>query len=418
MVDLISFTSSRGGAAKATARIFRALTIKKFDVKWYTVEKDKNSLYKISSPCLLQEFVHKLFWYISQVIIIFCERKRNVKFSLNLWGSSFIKKKIKNSKTVHLHWINNETLAIRDFKLLSGKSVITLHDEWFYCGAEHYALNPEVVNKANQGYRIQRPFSIISYIIWHYKKVHYKKLHDVIFTVPSVWMQQRALSSYLLRGRDIRVVPNPINTDLFCPSDTKEFQLKWNIDETDFVILFGAVDGTENFIKGYDLIEEALKLLSADNSFSYRNIKIVIFGGKDTGITTFHNFQTINVGFISNEVSLVKLYSLASITIVPSRAESFGQVAAESLACTTPVVCFGYSGLLDIVEHKKSGYLAEPFDPISLADGIRWCINLENDTFIQLGKYGRDRMVAKFSFDSVAKDYLSIYSEIQKRDKK
>ena len=35
-------------------------------------------------------------------------------------------------------------------------------------------------------------------------------------------------------------------------------------------------------------------------------------------------------------------------------------------------VAFDIGGLKDIVDHKKTGYLAKPFDPIDLANGIIW----------------------------------------------
>ena len=51
-----------------------------------------------------------------------------------------------------------------------------------------------------------------------------------------------------------------------------------------------------------------------------------------------------------------KLYSLADVTIVPSKMEVLGQTALESLACGTPVVAFNNTGLSDIIIHKKNGY--------------------------------------------------------------
>ena len=53
--------------------------------------------------------------------------------------------------------------------------------------------------------------------------------------------------------------------------------------------------------------------------------------------------------------------------IVPSKLETFGQTATEAMACGTPVVAFNNTGLSDIVEHKKNGYLAELLDINDLA---------------------------------------------------
>jgi len=60
---------------------------------------------------------------------------------------------------------------------------------------------------------------------------------------------------------------------------------------------------------------------------------------------------------------------------VPSRHETFGQAASEAQACGTPVVAFSVGGLQDIVLPKKTGFLAEPFEALSLAAGISWVLN-------------------------------------------
>jgi len=63
---------------------------------------------------------------------------------------------------------------------------------------------------------------------------------------------------------------------------------------------------------------------------------------------------------------------------VPSLQEAFGQTASETMGCGTPVVAFGRTGLLDIIDHKENGYLAKPFDTTDLANGIEWVFNAPN----------------------------------------
>ena len=91
--------------------------------------------------------------------------------------------------------------------------------------------------------------------------------------------------------------------------------------------------------------------------------------------------------------------------------ESFGQVAAESLACETPVLAFNYSGIKDIVYHQKSGYLAEPFSVEALADGMEWILSRDLNELLQLGVSGRDHIIENFSESVVIEKLLSIYRE-------
>ena len=85
------------------------------------------------------------------------------------------------------------------------------------------------------------------------------------------------------------------------------------------------------------------------------------------------------VGLISfsDDLSLRLLYSAADVMVVPSIQEAFGQTASEAQACGTPVAAFKIGGLLDVVSHKETGYLADPYDPKSLAYGINWIIEDE-----------------------------------------
>lgn len=64
----------------------------------------------------------------------------------------------------------------------------------------------------------------------------------------------------------------------------------------------------------------------------------------------------------------------AAFSVVPSRAEAFGLVALESLACGTPVVASRTGGLVEIVRDGIDGALATPGDPASLALAMRRCL--------------------------------------------
>jgi hypothetical protein len=43
---------------------------------------------------------------------------------------------------IHLHWLGDGTLSIEEIGHLSVPLVWTLHDQWAFCGAEHYTWPP------------------------------------------------------------------------------------------------------------------------------------------------------------------------------------------------------------------------------------------------------------------------------------
>jgi len=63
------------------------------------------------------------------------------------------------------------------------------------------------------------------------------------------------------------------------------------------------------------------------------------------------------------------LYSVADVSVVPSRREPFGLVAVEALACGSPVVATNQGGLPDII-NDKVGSLVDVDDAFSLSSAI------------------------------------------------
>ena len=117
-------------------------------------------------------------------------------------------------------------------------------------------------------------------------------------------------------------------------------------------------------------------------------------------------FPLYELGSFSDDLALALAYSAADVMCVPSRQESFGQIAAEAMACETPVVAFGATGLLDIIDHQKNGYLARPYDSIDFAAGIEW--TLKNKA--NLGSAARKKIETEFSPGDVARRHLELYS--------
>jgi glycosyltransferase involved in cell wall biosynthesis len=103
--------------------------------------------------------------------------------------------------------------------------------------------------------------------------------------------------------------------------------------------------------------------------------------------------------------------------VIPSRIDNLPNTGVEALSCGTPVVAFNTCGLPDIVQHKHTGYLAKAFEPIDMAQGIKWVLetqlentNLEKLSWLSMNS--RQAAISQYSNSVVVEQYLNIYRKI------
>lgn len=110
-----------------------------------------------------------------------------------------------------------------------------------------------------------------------------------------------------------------------------------------------------------------------------------------------------------NQNEVAEIYSVADVSVVPSREEPFGLVAIEAMACGTPVVATRGGGLVDFV-NDKVGRLVNIDDCKQLADGI-------TDEIKSNSKSLKGRFAAKYAKDGFAwrKPVLQMVNLFEKR---
>jgi glycosyltransferase involved in cell wall biosynthesis len=255
-------------------------------------------------------------------------------------------------------------------------------------------------------------------IIWRIKlnKLNHRK--DLVITAPSNWILERAKRSLILKDMPIYLLPNPIDVDNFCAcSYEKKHYLReqCGFKRDDFVFCFGAVGGKKNPFKGSELLEKAFEILIPSLSESVVNkIKIITFGGSAKGADKMCGVDVYQMGHIASPADLAILYSSADCVVVPSLVESFGQVAAEALACETPVISFACSGLLDIVIDGKTGLTAMPYDVEQLSEKLKLIFSMSEGERKDMGKRGREYVINSFSYPVIADKYQKIIDEAKK----
>ncbi|MCM3130276.1 glycosyltransferase family 4 protein [Paenibacillus provencensis] len=64
------------------------------------------------------------------------------------------------------------------------------------------------------------------------------------------------------------------------------------------------------------------------------------------------------------------IYALSDLFVFPSSTETFGNVILEAMASGLPVIAASAGGVLDIIEHEKTGILCPPEDHSSIVNSI------------------------------------------------
>jgi glycosyltransferase involved in cell wall biosynthesis len=320
---------------------------------------------------------------------------------------------------VHLHWLGDGTLSIEEIGRLPMPLVWTLHDQWAFCGAEHYTSPPLPGETASTDERFAAGYSPASRPAheagpdlnrrtWLRKRRTWRRPIHIV--CPSQWQADCARRSTLMADWPITVVPHPIDLNVWAPWDQAQARALLGLPADRPLVLFGAIGGSADPRKGADLLLHALQRLRRQVAGTpLEQLELVVFGQSRPAQSPALGFPIHYSGHLHDDLSLRLLYAAADVMVVPSRQEAFGQTASEAHACGTPVVAFATGGLVDIVEDRITGVLAEPFDPLSLAAAIRWVL-VDPQRRGHLGAAARQRAERLWDPAWVATQYADVFS--------
>ncbi|MBL7190468.1 glycosyltransferase family 4 protein, partial [bacterium] len=337
------------------------VTIVGFDSK---VKKDECN---IEEGIRVYRFKH-LFPYIPKLI--------NRRYSLKFFGQRIkLSNKIKELSQIHnFHIVESYDwsgpLWYKPFSPL----IVRLHG----------AYTPNWKSKGQRAHRLIR-----------YVERRNVKMADYILSVAR-HIAPLTLETLNLKNRDYTVIYNGVDLSVFKPMglERREKQILYvgTVDKRKGVIelfqamriVFQEIPGAELVLigrlpdgkKGEVFKESLLNQLNPENRNSVRFL-----------------------GFIPNE-QLPQWYNQAGIVVFPSKAEAFGIVPVEALACGTPIVITSRVSGPEIVKDGISGLLADPLNPEQFAAAI---IKLLKDHKLRdtISRNARKRAVEMFDINKI-----------------
>jgi len=322
---------------------------------------------------------------------------------------------VKEADVIHLHWINFGFLSLKSIKKLiaTGKPiVITLHDMWTFTGGCHYSKDCTNYLRScgNCLPYLKHPHETdLSGKGWKRKAELFR--HKNLTIVPcSEWLASKARQSSLLKDKKVLSVPNPIDVSVFKPEEKSKSKKIFNLNPDKNYILFAAMKVSDER-KGFAYFKRGLEILATKFPNALHSTELLIFGQYQEEDFAGIPFKINSLGRLSEVSSIVNAYSAASVFVIPSLEDNLPNTIMEAMACGTPVVGFNTGGIPEMIDHHKTGYVAEYKSSEDLAEGINW--TLFQAPYESLCAASREKAVAEYSEETVAGKYIRLYREAQ-----
>ena len=397
----ISVYDNVGGAAKAANRLHLNLS-KKIESKMLVLHKTTNQKDIISYDKQLDKVIIKILYLIDRFFqILFKKHEKSIFTIIRLRkpGIIYHVKKI-SPDLVHIHWIGNGMLSVKDLYRINLPIIWTMHDMFIYTGGCYLSKCINFSYQCKNCPDIKSLFQFHSpYYNFLSKGNFLSKIKAISLIAPSKFYLENSNKSQITRKLNKVNIPNVIDEDVFFPISHIKAKLTFGLNPNTIYIGFGSMNFSTDPNKGFNLLIDSIKHIS-------KNVVFLFFGTEIKINDNSNNFNYVNIGYINNDAKLNLLYNCLDVLIVPSFTENLSCTIMEALSASTPVVAFDVGGNSDLIIHKVNGYLAKPFSSEDLATGINWILeqNLRN-----LKVNARKLILKNFSKTKIIQMHLDLY---------
>ncbi|MEX0923961.1 MAG: glycosyltransferase family 4 protein [Rhodovibrionaceae bacterium] len=407
----LSTSDIRGGAARGSYFLHRKLREQGIDSRMLVGRKYGDDPMVTELRGALAPFSERLRARLDQLPL-----RRYDKTGESFWSVGWQRRPLAAAieaiapDVLHLQWTGGGFLPVEALRGVRLPIVWTLRDMWAFTGGCHYTAGCEgYVTGCGRCPQLRSDSEAdLSQAMVRRKAKAWPEL-DLRLVPISGWIAEQARRSRLLRDTPARVIPNGIDTTLFQPADKRKARIALGLPEKGQFILFTALNALDDERKGFWQLAEALAQLKGAESSDPP--QLLVAGDMNPAQAPELPIPLHCLGRIDDDERLAALYAAADVVAAPSLQEAFGKVHIEAMACATPVVAFDSGGPGEIVEHGKTGYLAQAFAPEDLARGIDWCLQSVVRS-PELGQAARARAARLYDIGVVAEQYIDHYATL------
>lgn len=235
-------------------------------------------------------------------------------------------------------------------------------------------------------------------------KRNYREKKALIEAVPrltiisgSEWLAGIARESYF-KGRDIRVIPDGIDTDIYQPrSNGDELRKKLGLEGKFVILATGTGWGEEKGLYDYG---ELRKMLSDEYA-------IVLVGMSQEWLAKVPE-GVIGLPRTKSPQDLSEYYSMADCVMSLSKMESFGLTPVEGFACGTPAIVYDTTALPELIT-PETGFVAKFLDVTDVKNKVE--LLRAKGKSVYTAKC-REVAVEKYDRKKCYAEYLGVYNRM------
>ena len=224
------------------------------------------------------------------------------------------------------------------------------------------------------------------------------------FVTCSYWAKHE-LEKEIGQANEVKVIYNGVDTDVFQPAPPLDLKIDGYTDHG--LVRFGTV-GRLSHGKGTDLlIDVASEFKGKAEFFAVGPLdpKLSEMISKKGKPDNFHFW-----GSFPNQ-ALPSFYNFIDCFVLPSLSETFPITTLEAMSCAKPVIVSAVGGIPEQIDHERNGMLVLPGDKASLIGALKNIIE-NKDTIVSMGKYGRSKILEKFSMEILYKELKKLYTTL------
>jgi len=228
-------------------------------------------------------------------------------------------------------------------------------------------------------------------------------------TAVSQYLRERTLREFDIKN-NIQVIHNFVNCDVYrCDPDREQHRLEFATKDEKILVHLSNFRPVKRLLDVIEIFDRVRKQVPS---------KLLLIGdGPDRSQAEWLAVQKgihEQVVFLGKQDHVHEKLALADVMLLPSELESFGLAALEAMACEVVPIATNVGGIPEVIEHGKSGYLANVGDVDTMA---RYAIDLLKDQsrLKEMAKQARAVAKSRFCSSEIIPQYEEFYRRVLAR---